>query len=72
MLDIFQVLQLSESVQHLAQVLLETPHGGFPVVKKLRHGDEVFIGLITRYLCDKFNLKEGAIMKGLLQGHMSC
>ncbi|XP_028399217.1 chloride channel protein C-like [Dendronephthya gigantea] len=43
-----EVLHLSVSVQQLARVLLETPHGGFPIVKKLRHGDEVFIGLVTR------------------------
>ena len=36
------------SVQRLACVLLETPHGGFPIVKKLRDGNEVFVGLITR------------------------
>ena len=38
-----------ESVQHLSRLLLETSHGGFPVVKKSSSGHVVFIGLITRY-----------------------
>jgi len=39
-----------ESLSHLARLLLETSHGGFPVVKyyeKTRH--EVAYGLVTRY-----------------------
>jgi len=39
-----------ESLSHLARLLLETSHGGFPVVKyyeKTRH--EVAYGLLTRY-----------------------
>lgn len=38
-----------ESLSHLARLLLETSHGGFPVVKyyeKTRH--EVAYGLLTR------------------------
>jgi len=40
-----------ESLSHLARLLLETSHGGFPVVKyyeKTRH--EVAYGLLTRYV----------------------
>lgn len=39
-----------ESLAHLAKLILETAHGGFPVVKyydKVRH--DVAYGLITRY-----------------------
>ena len=39
-----------ESVAHLAHLLLETTHGGFPVVKQLEdlRGHEVAYGLLTR------------------------
>ena len=35
-------------VSLLADILLSTAHGGFPVVKKDRNGEDVFYGLITR------------------------
>jgi len=41
-----------ESLSHLSRLLLETSHGGFPVVKyyeKTRH--EVAYGLLTRCMC---------------------
>ena len=38
----------TEKVQHLAELLLCTPHGGFPVVRKTASGHHVFVGLITR------------------------
>ena len=38
-----------ESLAHLAQILLESNHGGFPVVKYSEATrQEVFYGLITR------------------------
>ncbi|XP_074645246.1 chloride channel protein D-like isoform X2 [Tubulanus polymorphus] len=41
-------LHLKEPVSRLAHLLLDTPHGGFPIVKKLRNGEVVFFGFITR------------------------
>ena len=40
-----------EKVQHLAELLLCTSHGGFPVVRKTASGHHVFVGLITRCVC---------------------
>ncbi|XP_048253453.1 chloride channel protein C-like [Haliotis rufescens] len=37
-----------ESVFVIADLLLTTTHGGYPVVKMDRHGQEIFYGLITR------------------------
>ncbi|XP_021349957.1 chloride channel protein C-like isoform X2 [Mizuhopecten yessoensis] len=42
-------IRTKSSVLDLAKLLLETSHGGFPVVKVIeRSGDEVFQGMITR------------------------
>ena len=41
-------VQEIESVRHLAELLLHTGHGGFPVVRKTASGHQVFVGLITR------------------------
>ena len=38
-----------ESVSRLSHLLLDTPHGGYPVVTKTDRDDEVFSGLISRY-----------------------
>ena len=37
-----------ESVPHLADLLLHTSHGGFPVIRKTPDGHRVFVGTITR------------------------
>lgn len=37
-----------ENVRHLAELLLHTSHGGFPVVRKTEAAHFVFVGLITR------------------------
>ncbi|XP_074627638.1 chloride channel protein C-like [Acropora palmata] len=42
------VVHKVESVYRLTHLLLDTPHGGYPVVIKTEIGDEVFFGLITR------------------------
>lgn len=41
-------LHAHEPVKTIAQYLLDTTHGGFPVVKKTQSGELVFHGLITR------------------------
>ena len=38
-----------ESVSRLTHLLLDTPHGGYPVVTTTEKDDEVFSGLISRY-----------------------
>ncbi|XP_069777641.1 chloride channel protein C-like isoform X2 [Narcine bancroftii] len=44
-----KVLHLNEKVTKLAELLLETNHGGFPVIYQPEQAqDEVFIGTITR------------------------
>ncbi|XP_062897788.1 chloride channel protein C-like [Mobula hypostoma] len=44
-----KVLHLKEKVSELADLLLETTHGGFPVIYRPAHAqEEVFIGNITR------------------------
>ncbi|XP_067831589.1 chloride channel protein C-like [Heptranchias perlo] len=44
-----KVLHLKENVSSLAELLLETSHGGFPVIYQLEQAhEEVFIGSITR------------------------
>ncbi|KXJ16127.1 chloride channel protein D [Exaiptasia diaphana] len=42
------VVHKVENVQRLARLLLETPHGGYPVVQKDENGVEVFAGMISR------------------------
>ncbi|XP_066289417.1 chloride channel protein D-like isoform X1 [Branchiostoma lanceolatum] len=43
------VISTRESVANLAHLLLDTPHGGFPVVHSSREGQEkTFYGMITR------------------------
>ncbi|XP_078688574.1 chloride channel protein C-like isoform X1 [Branchiostoma floridae x Branchiostoma belcheri] len=43
------VISTRESVANLAHLLLDTPHGGFPVVHSSREGqDKTFYGMITR------------------------
>ena len=37
-----------ESVQKIADLLLNTTHSGFPVTTKSRHGHQVLAGTITR------------------------
>ena len=44
-----------ESVSSLANVLLTTSHGGFPVVREC-NGENVFYGLITRYIMNKHEI----------------
>jgi len=41
-------IETKECVTTLAKLLLETTHGGFPVVKKQPDGETVFHGIITR------------------------
>ena len=42
-------IQTKEHVQTLAQLLQDTPHGGFPVIKKGGSDEEEhFYGMITR------------------------
>ena len=43
-----KVVKVRESVAHLAALLLETPHGGFPVVKTPVSGKTTFFGFINR------------------------
>ena len=40
---------ITESVQRLAALLLDTTHGGFPVIKQ--NNELVFYGFINRYEC---------------------
>ena len=50
-----QCIQSRESVQVLANVLLSTNHGGFPVVRTDLPGfSKTFLGMITRFVlwCD--------------------
>lgn len=42
------VVHKVESVSRLTHLLLDTPHGGYPVVIKTDRDDEVFCGLISR------------------------
>ncbi|XP_020629537.1 chloride channel protein C-like [Orbicella faveolata] len=42
------VVHKIESVERLTRMLLDTPHGGYPVVTKTDVGYEVFSGLISR------------------------
>eukprot|EP00058_Branchiostoma_floridae_P014365 XP_002599853.1 hypothetical protein BRAFLDRAFT_95543 [Branchiostoma floridae] len=43
------IISTRESVANLAHLLLDTPHGGFPVVHSSREGQEkTFYGMITR------------------------
>jgi len=42
------VVHKVESVSRLTHLLLDTPHGGYPVVIKTDRDDEVFSGLISR------------------------
>lgn len=42
-------VQIQEYVQTLAQLMLDTTHGGFPVIRKGETDeDEHFYGMITR------------------------
>jgi chloride channel 7 len=42
------VVHVRESIVYLADILLNTNHGGFPVVRKSTNGEEVFFGYINR------------------------
>ncbi|XP_064641031.1 chloride channel protein C-like isoform X2 [Lineus longissimus] len=42
------VLHVTEAVARLAHLLLDTPHGGFPVSKRCADGTEIFYGFINR------------------------
>lgn len=42
------VVHVRESIVYLADILLNTNHGGFPVVRKSSNGEEVFFGYINR------------------------
>jgi len=42
------VIHKIESVERLTHLVLDTPHGGYPVVTKTDKEDEVFSGLISR------------------------
>ncbi|XP_031558101.1 chloride channel protein D-like isoform X2 [Actinia tenebrosa] len=42
------VVNKVESVRHLSRLLLETPHGGYPVVQKDDYDGLVFVGMISR------------------------
>ena len=44
------VVRAHESVIRLSELLLNTNHGGFPVVRKASNGEEVFFGSINRWL----------------------
>ena len=43
------VVRVHESVIRLSELLLNTNHGGFPVVRKGSNGEEVFFGSINRF-----------------------
>jgi len=45
---LFKVIHKIESVERLTHLVLDTPHGGYPVVTKTDKEDEVFSGLISR------------------------
>ncbi|XP_076448834.1 chloride channel protein C-like [Babylonia areolata] len=53
-----------ESVPHLAQLLLHTAHGGFPVVRKADSGHRVFVGSITRLELLVLLMKEDLFTEG--------
>ncbi|KAK7115171.1 chloride channel protein C-like isoform X2 [Littorina saxatilis] len=53
-----------ESVQHLAELLLHTSHGGFPVVRKTSSGHRVFVGIITRMELVVLLMKEDLFSEG--------
>jgi chloride channel 7 len=42
------VLRARESVIRLSELLLNTNHGGFPVVRRAASGEDVFFGSINR------------------------
>ena len=44
-------VQMRESVSVLSTLILNTTHGGFPVISKTPDGRESFFGIITRYKC---------------------
>ncbi|KAJ8303302.1 hypothetical protein KUTeg_019698 [Tegillarca granosa] len=41
-------IRTKEMVSVLSKLLLETAHGGFPVIRKSTHGEDCFYGTITR------------------------
>lgn len=45
---VYKVVHKVESVSRLTHLLLDTPHGGYPVVTKTDADYEVFSGLISR------------------------
>ncbi|KAL8619446.1 hypothetical protein ACOMHN_011797 [Nucella lapillus] len=53
-----------EGVRHLAQLVLNTTHGGFPVVRKTDSGHRVFVGCITRLELLVLLLKEDLFTEG--------
>ena len=44
-----QVVHVHENVAILADLLLTTSHGGYPVVQQADNGTEVFAGLVSRF-----------------------
>ncbi|XP_048583909.1 chloride channel protein D [Nematostella vectensis] len=42
------VVHRVESITNLANLLLDNPHGGYPVVQQVESGVEVFVGMISR------------------------
>ena len=49
-------VQTKELVQVLSNLLLNTTHGGFPVILKGEDDEEHFFGVITRYALTIFTL----------------
>jgi len=45
-----KTVSVNESVQFLANLLLDTNHGGFPVVISEFGFKKTFLGMITRYV----------------------
>lgn len=43
-----QVVRVHETVATVADLLLTSTHGGYPVVQQIDNGNEVFTGLISR------------------------
>ena len=44
------VVHFRESVSHIAHLLLDTTHGGFPVVRENDEGKPIFYGFINRWV----------------------
>jgi len=57
------VIRVRESIIRLSELLLNTNHGGFPVVRKASIGEDVFFGSINRFQ---------ALLEGFLVNHLPC